>query len=116
MSPEERAGREAVFKRDRFRVISYSRTTASFDRKTGAIVKQTSGLAPLVTTAGITSLSMTLSVAYDREAACCTWLLQAYFDWGNWPLNGFDGKDQIALAIGQQSGAREFLRPGKVPR
>jgi hypothetical protein len=103
MSPQEREVRSSSFHSDRYVIVSYAASVQGFDRATGRPLGPSRQLelgetAPTALAASISYLTLTIAVAWDREAPAYTWAITDYFQWNGWPPNGNDGKDQLATA------------------
>lgn len=98
MLENERKGRSAVFEDMRYDVMAYERIVQSFDSNTGVpLGSPAPGDVQSLAATGIVNLNMSVSISYDREQACCVWLIQAYFDCTGFPPNGMAGKDQATV-------------------
>src|SRR5262245_49346811 len=100
MTAHERTMLKERFTSKRYVVVGFARTVQSFDVKSGKPVGAAQtlaiGQAAPASVNGITNLSLTISLTYDRESPCCNWDIYDTFDWTGKPPNNGSGKDQIA--------------------
>jgi hypothetical protein len=105
MSVHERALRQEQFTSGRYDVLRYSRSVQAFDRKTGKPVGAPRSLAAgelspsmdIEPNSSNAYLTLTVSVAFDRQAPPYRWDVTVYFDWTHDPGN-YAGEDTIGLA------------------